>query len=192
MVITDEKLGMVRTTYQNPFNIVWSRNSSERCNRAGHSYTSSSEMSYASQSSSPDISRIACSDRGYDHPSGVGVAMTKTVEPKEIPYFIKVAGCNNCKVFKSYTSLSGTAYGQNHALHAKCVHMGCDSYGHNILAPFITPLEYLRIGLNTGLRKQAVAKAKKVIVRFGEFYDHRGRLKPWVVKTLSKKKDNAQ
>lgn len=183
---------MVRTTYQNPFNIVWSRNSSERFIHAGHSYTGSSEMSYASQSSSPDISRIACSDRGYDHLSGLGVAMTKTVEPKEIPYFIKVAGCNNCKVFKSYTSLSGTAYGQNHALHAKCVHMGCDRYGHNILAPFITPLEYLRIGLNTGLRKQAVAKTKKVIARFGEFYDHRGRLKPWVVKTLSKKKDNAQ
>jgi len=149
-------------------------------------------MSYASQSSSQDISRIACSDRGYDHPSGLGVAMTKTVEAKEIPYFIKVAGCNNCKVFKSYTSLSGTAYGQNHALHAKCVHMGCDRYGHNILAPFITPMEYLRIGLNTGLRKQAVAKTKKVIARFGEFYDHRGRLKPWVVKTLSKKKENAQ
>ena len=124
--------------------------------------------------------------------SGLGVAMTKTVEAKEIPYFIKVAGCNNCKVFKSYTSLSGTAYGQNHALHAKCVHMGCDRYGHNILAPFITPMEYLRIGLNTGLRKQAVAKTKKVIARFGEFYDHRGRLKPWVVKTLSKKKENAQ
>jgi len=56
MVITDEKIGMVRTTYQNPFNIVWSRNSSERCNHAGHSYTGSSEMSYASQSSSQDIS----------------------------------------------------------------------------------------------------------------------------------------
>ena len=118
--------------------------------------------------------------------------MTKSVEAKEIPYFIKVAGCNNCKVFKSYTSLSGTEYGQDHELHAKCVHMGCDRYGHNILAPFITPMEYLRIGLNTGLRKQAVAKTKKVIARFGEFYDHRGRLKPWVVKTLSKEKNNAQ
>jgi hypothetical protein len=49
------------------------------------------------------------------------------------------------------------------------------------------------VGLSTvGLRKQAVAKTKKVIARFGEFYDHRGRLKPWVVKTLSKKKNNAQ
>jgi hypothetical protein len=171
---------------------LWSRNWSELCNHAGHSYTGSSEMSYASQSSSPDISRIVCSDRGYDHPSGLGVAMTKTVEAKEIPYFIKVAGCNNCKVFKSYTSLSGTEYGQDHTLHAKCVHMGCDRYGHNVLAPFITPMEYLRIGLNTGLRKQAVAKTKKVIARFGEFYDQRGRLKPWVVETLATEKDNAQ
>ena len=118
--------------------------------------------------------------------------MTRTAEAKEIPYFIQVAGCNNCKVFKSYTSLSGTEYGQDHELHAKCVHMGCDRYGHNILAPFITPMEYLRIGLNTGLRKQAVAKTKKVIARFSEFYDHRGRPKPWVVKALSEKKNNAQ
>ena len=122
----------------------------------------------------------------------LGVAMTNKARVQEIPYFIKVGGCNNCKVFKSYTSLSGTAYGHNHALHAKCVHMGCDHYGHNILAPFITPMEYLRIGLNTGLRKQAVAKTKKVIARFSEFYDHRGRLKPWVVQALSKKKNNAR
>jgi hypothetical protein len=185
-------VGWWQTTCQHPFNILWSRNWSELCNYAGHTYTGSSKMSYASQSSSPDISPIVCSDRGYDHPSGLGVAMTKTVEAKEIPYFIKVAGCNNCKVFKSYTSLSGTEYGQDHTLHAKCVHMGCDRYGHNVLAPFITPMEYLRIGLNTGLRKQAVAKTKKVIARFGEFYDHRGRLKPWVVETLSTEKDNAQ
>jgi hypothetical protein len=112
--------------------------------------------------------------------------MTNKTTVKDIPYFVKVAGCNNCKVFKSYTSLTGTAYGQDHALHAKCVHMGCDRYGHNVLAPFITPIEYLRIGLNTGLRKQAVAKAKKVIARFSEFYDHKARLKTWVTEALSK------
>jgi len=111
-----------------------------------------------------------------------GVTMTN---PQEIPYFVKVSGCNNCKVFKSYTSLTGTEYGQDHDLHAKCVHMGCDRYGHNVLAPFITPLEYLRIGLNTGLRKQAVAKAKRVIARFSEFYDYKGRLKSWVGEALS-------
>ncbi|MGD8437553.1 MAG: hypothetical protein PVJ70_07895, partial [Syntrophobacterales bacterium] len=72
--------------------------------------------------------------------------MTRSAGAREIPYFIKVAGCNNCKVFKSYTSLTGTEYGQDHELHAKCVHMGCDRYGHNVLAPFITPMEYLRIG----------------------------------------------
>ena len=117
--------------------------------------------------------------------SGLGVTMTN---PKEIPYFVKINGCNNCKVFKSYTSLTGTEYGQDHDLHAKCVHMGCDRYGHNILAPFINPLEYLRIGLNTGLRKQAVAKARRVIARFSEFYDHKGRLKSWVAEALSEEK----
>ena len=110
-----------------------------------------------------------------------GIAMTNTYSVKEIPYFIRVAGCNNCKVFRSYTSLTGTEYGQDHELHAKCVHMGCDRYGHNVLAPFITPIEYLRIGHNTGLRQQAVTRAKKVIARFSEFYDSRGKLKPWVI-----------
>ena len=114
--------------------------------------------------------------------------MTNSVKVKEIPYFIKVAGCNNCKVFRSYTSLTGTEYGQNHALHAKCVHMGCDRYGHNVLAPFITPREYLRIGLNTGLRQQAVAKAKRVISRFSEFYDAKGKLKPWVEEAILEEK----
>ena len=111
--------------------------------------------------------------------------MAHTYSVKEIPYFIKVAGCNSCKVFKSYTSLTGTEYGQNHELHAKCVHMGCDRYGHNVLAPFITPVEYLRIGHNTGLRRQAVDKARKVIARYSEFYDSRGKLKTWVVEALS-------
>ena len=118
--------------------------------------------------------------------NALGVEMANKVTVKDIPYFVKVAGCNNCKVFKSYTSLTGTEYGQNHELHAKCVHMGCDRSGHNVLAPFITPAEYVRIGLNAGLRKQAVEKAKKVIARFSEYYDHNGRLKPWVKEALAK------
>ena len=111
--------------------------------------------------------------------------MTTTGNPREIPYFIKVSGCNNCQVFKSYTTSTGTEYGGDHELHAKCVHMRCDGYGHNILAPFITPREYLRIGLNTGLRRQAIDRAKKVIGQFSEFYDARGALKPWVAKSIS-------
>ena len=114
--------------------------------------------------------------------------MADTDSVRKIPYFIRVSGCNRCKVFRSYTSLSGTEYGQDHQLHAKCVHMGCDRYGHNVLAPFITPHEYLRIGNNTGLRQQAIDKAKKVIARFSEFYDHRGKLKPWVIESLSEEK----
>jgi len=103
---------------------------------------------------------------------------------KEIPYFIKTRGCNNCEVFKSYTSLTGTEYGTNHTFHAKCVHMGCDRYGYNVLAPFITPREYLRIGINTGLRHQALEKARKVVQRFTDFYDSRGNLKPWVTEAI--------
>jgi hypothetical protein len=110
--------------------------------------------------------------------------MTGRGNAKKIPYFIQVGGCNNCKVFKSYTSLTGTEYGESHSLHAKCVHMGCDKHSHNVMAPFITPREYLRIGLNSGLRKQAVERAKKVMARFSEFYDAKGKLKPWVVEAI--------
>lgn len=111
--------------------------------------------------------------------------MANAYRVKEIPYFIKVSGCNCCKVFESYTCLTGTAYGQDDELHAKCVHMGCDRYGHNVLAPFITPVEYLRIGHHTGLHRRAVDKARKVIARYSEFYDEQGKLRPWVVEALS-------
>ena len=111
--------------------------------------------------------------------------MTEMAVGKEIPHFIRVRGCNNCRVLKSYTSLSGTEYGTNHLLHAKCVHMGCDRYGYNVLSPFITPQEFLRIGINTGLRRQAVERARKVVARFPEFYDTRGRLRPWVAEAIS-------
>jgi hypothetical protein len=116
---------------------------------------------------------------------GAGEVMTETAVGTEIPYFIRVRGCNNCRVFKSYTTLTGTEYGGNHTLHAKCVHMGCDRYGYNVLSPFITPQEFLRIGINTGLRCQAVERARKVVARFREFYDTRGGLRPWVVTEIS-------
>ena len=117
---------------------------------------------------------------------GTGDVMAETALGKEIPYFIRVRGCNKCRVFKSYTSLTGTEYGSNHTLHAKCVHMGCDRYGYNVLSPFITPQEFLRIGINTGLRRQAVERARKVVARFREFYDTRGGLRPWVTEEISK------
>jgi hypothetical protein len=116
----------------------------------------------------------------------VGEVMAERAIGKEIPYFVRVGGCNNCRVFKSYTSLTGTEYGSNHTLHAKCVHTGCDRYGYNVLSPFITPQEFLRIGMNTGLRRQAVERARKVVARFREFYDTRGGLRAWVVEELSR------
>ncbi len=112
--------------------------------------------------------------------------MSETTRHTKIPYFIRVDGCNNCQVFKSYITLTGTEYSSNHALHAKCVHMGCDRHGYNVLAPFITPREFLRIGLNMGLRPQAVERARKVLARFHEFYDAVGDLRPWVVERISR------
>jgi hypothetical protein len=64
--------------------------------------------------------------------------------------------------------------------------MGCDRYGYNVLSRFITPQEFLRIGINTGLRRQAVERAREVVARFCEFYDTRGGLKPWVVEEISR------
>ena len=109
------------------------------------------------------------------------------LEKNKIPYFIKVEGCNNCKVSESYVTKTGTLYENDHALHAKCIHMGCDRYGHSLEVPFITPKEYVRIGTTLGM-SEALEKAKKIITRFFDFYDTRGNLLPWVVEAVSQEK----
>ena len=107
---------------------------------------------------------------------------------KHVPYFIAVGGCSNCKVNQEYITITGTFYEEGHALHAKCSHMGCDKYGHSIENPFITPQEYLRIAKESGLQA-ALDKAKKIIVKFFDFYDPKGNLLPWVLESISRKKD---
>jgi hypothetical protein len=104
---------------------------------------------------------------------------------KEIPYFIQIEGCNNCKVREAYITDTGTYYEQGHPFHAKCVHMGCVKYGFNMEEPFITPSEYIRMGkeLEWG---EALNKAKEIIVRFYDFYDSGGNLLPRVVEAISK------
>ena len=106
----------------------------------------------------------------------------------EIPHFIKIGGCSNCKVHQAYLTHTGTFYEEGHPLHAKCVHMGCVKYGYNIEEPFIGPKEYIRIGTELH-SKEALKKAKSIIVRFYDFYDSQGNLLPWVVETISKEKD---
>jgi hypothetical protein len=93
---------------------------------------------------------------------------------KEIPYFIKIEGCNNCKVREAYITDTGTYYEQEHPLHAKCAHMGCVKYGFSMEEPFITPIEYIRMGKD---------------VKFFDFYDSKGNLLPWVVKAVSQEED---
>ena len=106
------------------------------------------------------------------------------LEKNEIPYFIKIEGCNNCKVSQAYVTKTGTLYENGHTLYAKCIHMGCDQYGHSLEVPFITPKEYVRIGTALGM-SEALDKAKKIIVRFFDFYDTKGNLLPWVIETIS-------
>jgi pSer/pThr/pTyr-binding forkhead associated (FHA) protein len=103
----------------------------------------------------------------------------------EIPHFIQIGGCSNCKVQKAYLIHTGTFYEEGHPLHAKCVHVGCVKYGYSIEEPFIAPKEYIRIGTELH-SKEALNKAKSTIVRFYDFYDSKGNLLPWVVKAISK------
>jgi pSer/pThr/pTyr-binding forkhead associated (FHA) protein len=103
----------------------------------------------------------------------------------EIPHFIQIGGCSNCKVHQAYLTHTGTFYEEGHPLHAKCVHMGCVKYGYSIEEPFIEPKVYIRIGTELNL-KEALNHAKSIIVRFYDFYDSKGNLLPWVVKAISK------
>lgn len=79
---------------------------------------------------------------------------------REIPYFIKIGGCNNCKVSQAYLTKTGTFYEEGHALHAKCVHMECVQYGYSVEEPFITPKEFIRIGARLN-NKAVLNKAKR-------------------------------
>ena len=107
---------------------------------------------------------------------------------KEIPYFIQIEGCNNCKVREAYTTDTGTFYEQGHPLHAKCVHKGCVKYGFNMEEPFITPSEYIRMGKEL-VSEEALNKAKEIIVGFFDFYDSGGNLLPWVVEAISQEEN---
>jgi hypothetical protein len=54
--------------------------------------------------------------------------------------------------------------------------------------PFITPSEYIRMGKELDW-EEALNKAKKIIVRFFDFYDSGGNLLPWVVEAISNEED---
>ncbi len=105
---------------------------------------------------------------------------------KEIPYFIQVGGCNNCKVHRAYIAEVGAFPEEGHPLNAECAYAGCDKYGHSVEKPFITPKEYIRIPTDHAL-EVALNKAKKTIARFSDFYDTEGNVLPWVAKIISQK-----
>ena len=107
---------------------------------------------------------------------------------RDIPYFIKISGCNNCRVSQPYLTKTGTFYEEGHALHAKCVHVECVQYGYSVEEPFITPKEFIRIGARLN-NKEVLNKAKKIIVKFFDFYDLKGNLLPWVVEAIAQEND---
>ena len=107
---------------------------------------------------------------------------------EDIPYFIRIRGCNNCKVHHKYITNRGTYYEQGHLLRAKCVHLGCVQHGYSIEEPFVEPSVYVRMGAHLNV-EEVLNEAKKIILKFHDYYDSEGNLLPWVVEALSKRKD---
>jgi hypothetical protein len=114
-----------------------------------------------------------------------------TNKEQDIPYFIRIRGCNNCKVHHKYITNAGTYCEEVHPLHASFVHGGCVEYGYSIEEPFVEPAVHMRVGAHFG-SDEALDEAKKIIVRFHDYYDSEGNLLPWVVEVLPKEKDIKQ
>ena len=128
------------------------------------------------------ITQSVFSDPKTDINSYVAEIVSKKVE---IPHFIHIGGCSNCKAHQAYLTKTGTFYEEEDPLHAKCVHMGCVKYGYSIEEPFFEPKVYIRLGTELNSIK-TLDKAKSIIVRFYDFYDSKGNLLPWVVEAISK------
>ena len=92
-----------------------------------------------------EVTQSVVSDQKTDMNSCVAEIVSKK---GEIPHFIQIGGCSNCKVREAYLTKTGTFYEEGHPLHAKCVHMGCVKYGYSMEEPFIEPKEYIRLGLS--------------------------------------------
>jgi pSer/pThr/pTyr-binding forkhead associated (FHA) protein len=128
------------------------------------------------------VTQSVVSDPETDMNRCVAEIVSKKVE---IPHFIQIGGCNNCKVREAYLTKTGTFYEEGHPLHAKCAHMGCVKYGYSMEEPFIEPKEYIRLGTELN-SKETLNKARSIIVRFYDFYDSKGNLLPWVVEAISR------
>ena len=95
----------------------------------------------------------------------------------DVPYFIQMRGCINCDASRLMRERHGTDYGFDHEIAARCVIMGCVSYGRSILNPFIDPEELVRMANESGrpdFRSNARRYCSNVKEAFGRHYESIG------------------
>ena len=107
--------------------------------------------------------------------------MARKKQDKEIPYFISIRGCINCDSYKSYKEESekNPFSGALHEKMAKCLLLGCQSYGVILIKPFIDPSEVIKLAKEKGYTREKNSKelenVRKYILNiedaFGKFYD---------------------
>ena len=92
---------------------------------------------------------------------------------KETPYFIKIRGCVNCQSSVALKKKTGYEYGFDHELMARCVIVGCSSFGHTLTEPYYDPEEIVRFANKIGT-SEAKENTKKICLKmesqYGEFY----------------------
>ncbi|MFH1585518.1 MAG: hypothetical protein ABIB79_02000 [archaeon] len=96
-----------------------------------------------------------------------------------IPKFIKIRGCINCRTSKKYKEKTGKDYGFDHELMASCVVLGCRIYGVELCNPFIDPEEvvneFRKLKESTeDYQENIMTYVLNVKKRFGEFYEQIG------------------
>lgn len=83
-------------------------------------------------------------------------------EREPVPAFILHDGCINCPTCHENKKRHGNDYGGfDHELMTSCILEGCESWGHSLMHPFITPNEMRRLcqGLDDDKRKKIERQA---------------------------------
>ncbi len=62
----------------------------------------------------------------------------------EIPYFIQMRGCINCRVSKKHKEKTGKKYSFDHELMSVCVIRGCTAKGYSLGRPFFDMEQLLK------------------------------------------------
>ncbi|MFZ5955596.1 MAG: hypothetical protein ACOYT4_04160 [Nanoarchaeota archaeon] len=100
---------------------------------------------------------------------------------EEIPEFIKLRGCINCKASKQLKEETGHDYGFDHEIMSRCLILGCVNYEKSLCNPFIDPEEIYKAFIKYQTEhpekdvKNNVYKAiANIKDTFGKYYDRIG------------------